>query len=191
MKNRLQAKISAYNVNFNTNSEVGSLSIATIFAGKSLQNTWLSVSRRLPFYAAHYKDSQTSWHTSCSCAKFTKLPRRHVLSCTALELLWIMYWSKWLNFWFQQLTPSVPTYLKNGDQLLNDVLPLKRPLHVRLFTTDTHWMNNNIDTEHAIEVITWWIKDFDCRGLLLISSRGDTELFRIGFIAKVKVPRKN
>ena len=55
---------------------------------------------------------------------------------------------------------------KNGDQLLNDLLPLRLPPHDKLFTSDAHSMYNNIDTDHAITVITWWIEDLHNRNPL-------------------------
>ena len=94
------------------------------------------------------------------------------------------YWSKWLDFWFQQLTLSIPTYLKNSDQLLKDISPLKFPLHTRLFTTDAHSMYSSIDTDHAIRVITWWIKDLNRRGLLPLDFPVDAVLSAMRIIMK-------
>ena len=56
--------------------------------------------------------------------------------------------------------------MKNGDQLLRDLKPLKLPLHTKLFTTDAHSMYNNIDTNHDISVITWWVIHSNNRGLI-------------------------
>ena len=37
------------------------------------------------------------------------------------------YWSRWLDYWLQKLKPLIPSYLNNGDQLLEEVLPLHIP----------------------------------------------------------------
>ena len=69
------------------------------------------------------------------------------------------FWSKWLDFLFQTLKPIVPTYVRDGNQVLDKIKHLKLPPHTLLFVTDANSMYNNIDTDHAIRVITWWLKD--------------------------------
>lgn len=66
--------------------------------------------------------------------------------------------SKWLDFWFQKLKPFIPTYIKDSTNLLNlldELGPL--PPNARLFTADANSMYTNIDTDHAIEVISEWL----------------------------------
>ena len=76
------------------------------------------------------------------------------------------YWSKWLDYWLQQLKPSIPIYVKNGDQVLDEIEKLNLTRFALLFVTDAISMYNNIDTEHAITVITWWIKDFESKEIV-------------------------
>ena len=66
--------------------------------------------------------------------------------------------SKWLDFWLQKLKPFVPTYIKDSTNLL-DLLDELGPLppNARLFTADANSMYTNIDTDHAIEVISEWL----------------------------------
>ena len=75
-------------------------------------------------------------------------------------------WSKWLDYWLQQLKHLVPTYVKDSQQVLDDVKLINLPPNAKLFTFDAHSMYNNIKTSHAIEVITWWLTDLDDKGLL-------------------------
>ena len=70
-------------------------------------------------------------------------------------------WSKWLDYWLQKLKPSIPTYVKDSQSVLNDLKTIKLPPNARLFTADATAMYNNIDTEHAITVISWWLNDMD------------------------------
>ena len=73
-------------------------------------------------------------------------------------------WSKWLDFWLQKLTDKIPSYLKNGEDCLQDLEPLLLPPNALLFVTDANSMYNNIDTAHAIQVITWWLTDLHQKG---------------------------
>ena len=70
-------------------------------------------------------------------------------------------WSKWLDYWLQKLKPSIPTFIKDGQQVLNEIELLQLPPNAKLFTADANSMYNNIDTEHAIRVIEWWLKKLD------------------------------
>ena len=60
----------------------------------------------------------------------------------------------------------MPTFVKDSDQILNEVKPLELPTGALLFTADAVSMYNNIDTEHAIAVISWWLDDLHARGEL-------------------------
>ena len=71
------------------------------------------------------------------------------------------YWSKMQDFWLQKLKPFIPTYVKDGDQVLDEVENLKLTPFDLLFVTGANSMYNNIDTDHAIIVITWWMEDSD------------------------------
>jgi hypothetical protein len=70
-------------------------------------------------------------------------------------------WSKWLDYWLQTLKPFVPTYVKDSQQVLDQTKNFVLPPNAKLFTCDANSMYNNIDTEHAIEVITWWLNDLN------------------------------
>eukprot|EP00956_Cyclotella_meneghiniana_P035166 scaffold112213_cov44-Cyclotella_meneghiniana.AAC.7 len=64
--------------------------------------------------------------------------------------------SKWLDYWLQ----------KDSQQVLNEIANLFIPPGALLFTTDANAMYNNMDTDHAIQVLTWWLNDLDSRGQL-------------------------
>jgi len=72
-------------------------------------------------------------------------------------------WSKWLDYWLQKLKHLVPTYVKDSQQILDEVRALNLPQQFLLFSCDANSMYNNINTQHAIEVITWWLRDLDSR----------------------------
>ena len=74
--------------------------------------------------------------------------------------------SKWLDYWLQKLKCHVPTYIKDSQQVLNEIANLNIPPGASLFTTDANAMYNNIDTDHAIQVLTWWLDDLNSRGRL-------------------------
>ena len=61
---------------------------------------------------------------------------------------------------------------------------MKLPLHARLFTTDAYSMYNNINTDHTIRVIAWWIEDLDRRGLLPLGFLVDAVLSAMRIIMK-------
>ena len=75
-------------------------------------------------------------------------------------------WSKWLDYWLQQLKTTVPTYVKDSQQVLDQTKSFTLPPNAKLFTCDANSMYNNIDTEHAIEVISWWLNNLNARGKL-------------------------
>ena len=60
-----------------------------------------------------------------------------------------------LNYWLQKNKPFIATYIKASGQLL-DLLCNIDPLapNSRLFAADTNLMYTNIDTDHALKVIS-------------------------------------
>ena len=69
-------------------------------------------------------------------------------------------WSQWLDYYLQQLKPFVATYVKDTKQILDEVRQIDDlPPNAFLFTADADAMYNNIDTEHAIEVIEAWLDE--------------------------------
>lgn len=90
--------------------------------------------------------------------KIHKIPwkTRPIVCCAGT---WMNAWSKWLDYWLQKLKPFVPTYTRDSQQLLDELRELDLPPNAILSTADANAMYNNIDTEHAIQVITWWLDE--------------------------------
>ena len=66
--------------------------------------------------------------------------------------------SCWLDHWLQTLKQIIPSFLKDGDQLLQLLKLLGRfPPGSLLFTANAVSMYTNIHTDHAIEVISAWL----------------------------------
>ena len=95
-------------------------------------------------------------------AKVHKIPwkLRPIVCCAGTTM---NGWSKWLDYWLQKLKASVPSYVKDSQQILDEIAELHLPANALLFTCDANSMYNNIDTDHAIEVISWWLIDMDSR----------------------------
>ena len=70
-------------------------------------------------------------------------------------------WSKWLDYWLQKLKPEIPTFIKDWQQVLDEIKLLQLPSNAKLFTADANSMYNNIDTEHAFRVINWWLNNLN------------------------------
>ena len=69
-------------------------------------------------------------------------------------------WSKWLNHYLQMLTKFIPTHINNADKLLRWLQTIKGlPPWAFLFTTDADSMYTNIETEHAINIISEWLDE--------------------------------
>ncbi|KAL7523170.1 hypothetical protein ACHAXR_000053, partial [Thalassiosira sp. AJA248-18] len=66
--------------------------------------------------------------------------------------------SCWLDYHLQKLKHLIPTYIKDSNQLL-DIIKEQGPLppNAKLFTADANSMYTNIDTDHALEVISEWL----------------------------------
>ena len=66
--------------------------------------------------------------------------------------------SCWLDYWLQKLKPFVPMYLRDSHDLLDKLRELgPLPPDAKLFTADANSMYTNIDTDHAIDVISLWL----------------------------------
>ena len=66
-------------------------------------------------------------------------------------------WSRWLDYQLQRCLPFVPTFIRDGQQVLDDVLPLVIPPNACIWSADADSMYNNIKTDHADEVLTEWL----------------------------------
>ena len=103
----------------------------------------------------YYPDKLARFRQTCKIHK-NPWKMRPIIACAGT---FMNHWSKWLDFLFQTLKPLIPSYAKDGNQILSKITPLKLPPHALLFVTDANSMYNNIDTDHAIKVITWWLND--------------------------------
>ena len=77
---------------------------------------------------------------------------RPIVCCTGTLM---NHLSCWLDHQLQKLKPLIPTYIRDSGQLL-DLLANLSPLppNAKVFTANTNSMYTNIDTDHAIEVIS-------------------------------------
>ena len=90
-------------------------------------------------------------------AKVHKFPRklRPIVCCAGTVLNCL---SRWLDYWFQKLKPSITIYIKDSAQLLQKLKAIKQlPQNCWLFTAGTKSMCTNIDTNHALETISKWL----------------------------------
>ena len=75
--------------------------------------------------------------------------------------------SRWIDYWLQQLKPLIPTFIKNSEQLIDELNKLgDLPPGALLFKADAESMYTNIDTEHAVAVISQWLDDLSTNLLL-------------------------
>ena len=80
---------------------------------------------------------------------------RPIMPCCGI---FMNFWSKWLDHYFQKLKHFVPTHISSTSQLLNWVRNIKDlPPYAFVFTADAGSMYNNIDTEQAIKYIGEWL----------------------------------
>ena len=80
---------------------------------------------------------------------------RPIVCCAGTRL---NYLSKWLDYQLQRLKPFIPSYIRDSHELLAKMKTLGRlPPGAKVFTADANSMYTNIDTEHAIRVISAWL----------------------------------
>jgi hypothetical protein len=60
-----------------------------------------------------------------------------------------------------QLSGAQITFVKDSQQVVDEIKSLNLPPQAKLFTCNANAMYNNINTEHAIQVITWWLRDLE------------------------------
>jgi hypothetical protein len=72
--------------------------------------------------------------------------------------------SKWVDYWLKKVVRKIlPTYIRDADHLMTELrrtFPDGLPQGARLFSVDAVGMYSNIDTEHGIEVLTQWLRDY-------------------------------
>ena len=72
----------------------------------------------------------------------------------------------WLDYWFQKLKPFVKTFVKDSQQIIDDISQLVLPPNACLVMCDANSTYNNIDTRHAIRVTSAWLQDLHWKGEL-------------------------
>ena len=82
---------------------------------------------------------------------------RPIVTCIATVM---NCWSKWLSYWLFKLTPLLPTYVRDTSHIVQELRAIRDlPPNAFVFTADAISMYNNIDTNHAIDVITTWLDE--------------------------------
>jgi hypothetical protein len=70
--------------------------------------------------------------------------------------------SRWIDYWLQKIKHLVPSYIKNSSQLIDQLKDIgSLPQGALLFKADATSMYTNIDTDHAISVITDWLDEIE------------------------------
>lgn len=101
-----------------------------------------------------YPDNIAKFRMSLKAHK-TPWKMRPIVCCAGTMLNNL---SRWLDYWFQKLKPLLPTYIKDSNQLLEELASLGAlPPNAKLATADANSMYTNIDTDHAILVIGLWL----------------------------------
>jgi hypothetical protein len=101
---------------------------------------------RVPLFYITLKVHKQPWST------------RPVVSCVGS---FAEVFSKWLHIQLQKLLPLSQTYLRDSNQVLEELKatgPL--PPGAKLFTADAVSMYTNIDTHHAMIVFRQWFRDY-------------------------------
>ena len=86
-----------------------------------------------------------------------------VATCgTALAVL-----SKWLDYKLQQLKSHILTYVRDSDEFSRYIKAYQKlckddrlPRNARHFTADARSMYTNIDTNHGLRVLKWFLKSW-------------------------------
>lgn len=100
---------------------------------------------RTPLFYLTLKVHKNPWST------------RPVVSCIGS---FVEIFSKWLDYQLNKLLPLSPTYLRDSNQVLEELEALgPLPRDAKLFTADAVSMYTNIDTRHALTVYHQWFRD--------------------------------
>jgi hypothetical protein len=65
--------------------------------------------------------------------------------------------SKWLDWKLQPLMKYLPSVIRDGQTLCDELIHTKFPSNAKLFTADAVSMYTNIDLDHAMEVMSLWL----------------------------------
>ena len=66
----------------------------------------------------------------------------------------------------KKLTPHIPSYIKDYQQVLDELRDLDLPSHAYVYVADANAMYNNIELAHAFRVIFEWLDELMRKGLL-------------------------
>ena len=123
----------------------------------NLQNS-LSPSEQTYFKRALYQPKYRL-PTFYGLVKIHKSPwkLRPVVSCCGSLLAKI---SSWIDYHLQSIRHTIPSYIKDSEQLQRQLQCLHIPLHTKIFTCDAVSMYTNIDIDHSIEIVKKWFDKY-------------------------------
>jgi hypothetical protein len=121
---------------------------------------------------------QRSFQTFHRTPIFYGLPKVHKTPVSLRPVVsssnsFLSIFSTWLDFKIKELLPSVQSYIKNSDTLLDDLKNFTVPEGTVLFTADAKSMYTNIDTATGVTAL----RDFIISNANQIPPDFPTELF--------------
>ena len=103
---------------------------------------------------SRYKEKIARFRMSLKAHK-TPWKMRPIVCCAGTFMNCL---SRWLDYWLQKLKPFVPTYIRDSNHLLDLLNELgELSPNSKVFVADANSMYTNIDTVHAIQVISAWL----------------------------------
>ena len=117
----------------------------------------------LPYEQTYFK--RALHHTKHRIPTFYGLVKIHkspwklrpVVSCCGSLLAKI---SSWIDYHLQSIRTNIPSYIKDSEDLQNQLQRLHIPHNTRIFTCDAISMYTNIDIDHSIEIVTKWFDKY-------------------------------
>ena len=104
-----------------------------------------SSKHRIPTFYGLVKVHKTPWQL------------RPVVSCCGSLLARV---SSWVDYHLQSIRYTIPSFIKDSEELQKQLLQLSIPYNTKIFTCDAISMYTNIDIDHCIEILTKWFDKY-------------------------------